>query len=83
MPQGLWGAGLRLMWPCSIPCWILSHVGWFGACCPVNPLSTCQTVHVETVTGGQGHSELEEGVVSRKGLKADLGVSEGGSQTLV
>lgn len=31
---------------------LLSHVpaGWFGACCPVNPLSTCQTsVDAETV----------------------------------
>lgn len=37
---------------------LLSHVpaGWFGACCPVNPFSTCQTsVDAETVAEASEH----------------------------
>lgn len=65
---------------------LLSHVpaAWFGACCPVNPISTCQTsLKLRLWLGVSGHSVLEQGMVSREEQRTDLGVLEGGFRTLV
>lgn len=65
------GSQRRLKEPCSrVPGRPLSHVaaGWFGACCSVNPLRTCQTsVDVETLARARGHSEMEEGTRRARG----------------